>query len=199
MSATPSLTFGNLESSTYGTAAVTQRRSRATNQWLYCQSLAFDKVLLIERLKAGDSEALETIFNAYSKTLYKVALRIVGEATDTEEVIQDVFWTAFRKAQSFCGNSRFSTWLYRLTVDGSLGKLRQRRKDREIGFEAYLSQSSRRTVHQRNRHGRRFDGFGREKQATSCSSFSPRKGVPSAVQRQLILQSKAINCEDDRK
>ena len=139
MSATQSLRFGNLESSTYGTAAVTQRRSRTTNRSLYRQSLAFDEVLLIERLKAGDSEALETIFNTYSKKLYKVALRILGEAADTQEVIQDVFWTAFRKAQSFRGNSRFSTWLYRLTVNGSLGKLRQRKKNREIRFEAYLS------------------------------------------------------------
>jgi hypothetical protein len=117
MSATQSPTIGNPESSTYGTGAVTQRRSRATNRSLYRQSLAFDEALLIERLKAGDSEALETIFNTYSKTLYKVALRILGEVADTQEVIQDVFWTAFRKAQSFRGNSRFSTWLYRLTVN----------------------------------------------------------------------------------
>jgi RNA polymerase sigma-70 factor, ECF subfamily len=79
-------------------------------------------------LKAGDSEALETIINAYSKKLYKVAQRIVGEAADTQEVIQDVFWIVFRKAQSFHDNSRFSTWLYRLTVNASLGKLRQRNK-----------------------------------------------------------------------
>jgi hypothetical protein len=55
-------------------------------------------------LKAGDSEDLETIFNTYSKKLYKVALRILGEAADTQEVIQDVFWIAFRKAQSFRGH-----------------------------------------------------------------------------------------------
>jgi RNA polymerase sigma-70 factor, ECF subfamily len=141
MSATQSLTFGNLESSTYGTAAVTQRRSRVTDRSPCRQSLAFDEALVIERLKAGDSEALETIFNTYSKKLYKVALRILGEAADTQEVIQDVFWTAFRKAQSFRGNSRFSTWLYRLTVNGSLGKLRQRKKNRKIRIEADRSNS----------------------------------------------------------
>jgi RNA polymerase sigma-70 factor, ECF subfamily len=68
-----------------------------------------------------------------------VALRILGEAADTQEVIQDVFWTAFRKAQSFRGNSRFSTWLYRLKVNASLRKLRQRKKDREIDFKVFLS------------------------------------------------------------
>lgn len=139
MSATRSLTFGNLESSTYGTAAIMQRKPTAANRSPCRRKSASDEALVIERLKAGDAEALETIFNTYSKKLYQVALRILGEAADTQEVIQDVFWTAFRKAQSFRGNSRFSTWLYRLTVNGSLGKLRQRKKNREIGFEAYLS------------------------------------------------------------
>lgn len=132
MSATQSLTFGNLEPSIYGTAAVTQRRSRATNRSLYRQRLAFDEALLIERLKAGDSEALETIFNTYSKKLYNVALRILGEAADTQEVIQDVFWTVFRKAQSFRGDSQFSTWLYRLTVNAALGKIRRGKKIRKL-------------------------------------------------------------------
>ena len=50
---------------------------------------------LIERLKAGDQDALEAIFNLYSVKLYNVALRILGDAADTEEVIQDVFWTAW--------------------------------------------------------------------------------------------------------
>jgi RNA polymerase sigma factor (sigma-70 family) len=67
-----------------------------------------------------------------------VALRILGEAADTQEVIQDVFWTVFRKTQSFRGNSGFSTWLYRLTVNAALTKLRQRKKNREIPFEASL-------------------------------------------------------------
>lgn len=139
MSATQSLTFRNLESSVYGTPAVAQRKSTAGDRSPSRRRADSDEVSLIERLKAGDSEALETIFNTYSKRLYNVALRILGEAADTQEVIQDVFWTVFRKVQSFRGNSRFSTWLYRLTVNGSLGKLRQRKKNREIRFEAYLS------------------------------------------------------------
>jgi RNA polymerase sigma-70 factor (ECF subfamily) len=139
MPATQSLTFGNIESSVYGIPAVTQRKSTAGNRSPYRRKSASDEAFPIERLKAGDSEALETIFNTYSKKLYSVARRILGEAADTQEVIQDVFWTAFRKAQSFRGNSRFSTWLYRLTVNGSLNILRQRKKNREISFEAFVS------------------------------------------------------------
>jgi RNA polymerase sigma-70 factor (ECF subfamily) len=98
-----------------------------------------DEALLIERLKAGDPDALEMIFNAYSKKLYNVALRILGEAADTEEVIQDVFWTVFRKAKLFQGHSQFSTWLYRLTVNAALGKIRRTKKTKkDLEYDEFL-------------------------------------------------------------
>jgi len=97
-----------------------------------------DDAALIERLKAGDQNAFETIFDLYSRRLYSVAQRILGDVADTEEVIQDVFWTAYRKAKTFRGHSRLSTWLYRLTVNAALGKLRRGRKNREVEYEQFL-------------------------------------------------------------
>ncbi len=93
---------------------------------------------LIERLKAGDERALEAIFNLYSRKLYNVALRILGESADAEEIVQDVFWTAFLKAKTFRGASQISTWLYRLTVNAALGRLRRNRKGKEVDYEEYL-------------------------------------------------------------
>jgi len=93
---------------------------------------------LVDRLKAGDERALEAIFNLYSTRLYNVAHKILGDVADTEEVIQDVFWTAFRKAKSFQGNAQFSTWLYRLTVNAALGRLRRSKKNKEVQYEDYL-------------------------------------------------------------
>ena len=97
-----------------------------------------DLTEVIERLKSGDQGALETIFNLYSVKLYNIALRILGEPADTEEIIQDVFWTVYRKAKSFQGNSQFSTWLYRLTVNAALGKIRRRKNNKEVEYEEYL-------------------------------------------------------------
>lgn len=97
-----------------------------------------DEAGLIERLKAGDEQALESIFNLYSSKLYNVAQRILGDAADAEEAVQDVFWTAYRKAKSFQGNSQFSTWLYRLTVNAALGKIRRRGKNKETQYEEFL-------------------------------------------------------------
>jgi RNA polymerase sigma-70 factor (ECF subfamily) len=93
---------------------------------------------LIERLKAGDERALEAIFNLYSTRLYNVAWRILGDVAETEEVIQDVFWTAYRKAKTFRGNSQFSTWLYRLTINAALGRIRRSKKNKEVEYDEFL-------------------------------------------------------------
>jgi len=93
---------------------------------------------IIERLKNGEQEALEIVFNLYSRKLYSVAHRILGEAADTEEVIQDVFWTVYRKAKSFKGDSQLSTWLYRLTVNAALGRVRRSKKKKEVEYEEFL-------------------------------------------------------------
>lgn len=94
---------------------------------------------LIARLQAGEEKAFEAIFNKYSPKLYNVAQRILGEPADAQEVIQEVFLTVFRKANTFQGNSQFSTWLYRLTVNEALGKIRKsKNKQKEVEYEEFL-------------------------------------------------------------
>lgn len=102
------------------------------------KKLPIDDQRLIERLKAGDHEALEAIFNRYSGKLYGVAQRILGESADSEEIIQDVFWTVYRKAKTFNGHSQFSTWLYRLTVNAALGRIRRSKKHKEVAYDEFL-------------------------------------------------------------
>ena len=114
------------------------RRTHNIHRLTPASAAAPDLTEVIERLKSGDQGALETIFNLYSVKLYNIALRILGEPADTEEIIQDVFWTVYRKAKSFQGNSQFSTWLYRLTVNAALGKIRRRKNNKEVDYEEYL-------------------------------------------------------------
>jgi RNA polymerase sigma-70 factor (ECF subfamily) len=113
---------------THNLTKTTRRQSKGTE--VDCE--------LIDRLKAGDQQALETIFNRYAAKLYNVAQRIVGEAADAEEVIQDVFLTAYHKARMFQGNSQFSTWLYRLTVNAALGRIRRDKKHRNVEYDEFL-------------------------------------------------------------
>lgn len=119
-------------------APISHRRASAAIMPKRHRGPKLDEALLIERLKAGDQQALETLFNMYSSKLYSVAQRILGEVADTEEVIQDVFWTVYRKAKMFRGHSQLSTWLYRLTVNAALGKIRRSKKSKEVAYEEFL-------------------------------------------------------------
>ncbi len=61
--------------------------------------------------------------------MYAVALRIMGDADEAEEVVQDAFISACSKMASFEGRSKLSTWLYRITTNAALMRLRKRRDD----------------------------------------------------------------------
>jgi RNA polymerase sigma factor (sigma-70 family) len=93
---------------------------------------------IIERLKNGDPAALQTIFDRYAAMLHRLAQRILDDDADSAEVIQDVFWAVYRKAKTFKGESRLSTWLYRLTVNAALGRIRRRKRKRQVEFAEYL-------------------------------------------------------------
>lgn len=96
--------------------------------------------LLIERLRGGDHQAFDAIFRLYSPKLFKIVYKILGELADTEEVVQDVFLSLFRKAKSFRGKAQFSTWLYRVTVNAALARLRRRKRSKEVLYEDILPQ-----------------------------------------------------------
>jgi RNA polymerase sigma-70 factor (ECF subfamily) len=94
--------------------------------------------LLIERVKAGDHEAFDVLFQRYFSTVYRQAIRIAGSREEAEEVVQEVFLTVYEKAQTFRGASAFSTWLYRVTANAALTKLRRRKKGEEQSLDDYL-------------------------------------------------------------
>ena len=126
------------EMPTAPTAHALNRRSKRRQSSQRRRGSSINESALVERLKAGDERALESIFNLYSAKLYNVAQKILGDSADAEEAVQDVFWTAFRKVKTFQGNSQFSTWLYRLTVNAALGKIRRSKKNKEVEYEEFL-------------------------------------------------------------
>ena len=99
---------------------------------------AEDDRALILRVQVGDHEAFETLFQRYVPTVYRQAFRLVGNQAEAEEVVQDVFLTIYEKAQTFRGASAFSTWLYRITMNAALSKLRRRKRSEELPLDDYL-------------------------------------------------------------
>ena len=85
-----------------------------------------DELALVERCRGGDLAAFEQIYRAHSGRLYSVAYRMVGNAADAEDLLQDIFLAAHRKLDSFRGDSALGTWLYRLATNLCLDHLRSR-------------------------------------------------------------------------
>lgn len=94
---------------------------------------------LVEAMKAGDSGAFMELVERYSSKVHNLALRLTRNEEDTEEILQDVFVTVYRKINSFEGKSAFSSWLYRITVNTSFMKLRRRKRAAAVAFEEFSS------------------------------------------------------------
>ena len=85
-----------------------------------------DDLALAERCRQGELGAFEELYRAHSGRLYSVALRMVGNTADAEDLLQEIFLSAHRKLESFRGESTLGTWLYRLAVNLCLDYLRSR-------------------------------------------------------------------------
>lgn len=100
--------------------------------------LQFEDRELVSRLKAKDEAALELLMAQYGTKMFNLALRLTGNRQDAEEVLQDVFLTIFQKINKFREESALSSWIYRITTNASLMKLRKRPKVQEIPLEEEL-------------------------------------------------------------
>ena len=74
----------------------------------------------------GDSEGFERLYELHSRRVYRLCLRMVKNPAEAEDLTQSAFLQTFRKIQSFRADSRFSTWLHRLTVNIVLMHFRKR-------------------------------------------------------------------------
>jgi hypothetical protein len=91
---------------------------------------------LVEQLRRADVGAAEALVGACGDRVYRLALRITGNASDAEEVVQDALWTASRKIDTFRGAAAFGSWVYRITANAAYQKLRGRRSKRhEMSWE----------------------------------------------------------------
>jgi RNA polymerase sigma-70 factor (ECF subfamily) len=80
----------------------------------------------IERAKQGDESAFEDLYNLHKRRVYSLCLRMVSNPTQAEDLAQEAFLQLFRKISTFRGESAFSTWLHRMTVNVVLMHLRKK-------------------------------------------------------------------------
>lgn len=93
-----------------------------------------DEKTLVEQLKQGDEAAFKTIVETWQSMVFNTALGIVQNAEDAEDIAQEVFVQVYQSISSFKGESKFSTWLYRITVTKSLDHVRKKKRKKRFAF-----------------------------------------------------------------
>jgi len=112
---------------------------------------------LIAKFSKGCQQSFEIILKRYETKVHNLAMRLTRNPQDAEEVLQDVFVTIHRKIDSFQGKAKFSSWLYRITVNASFMKLRKRKQDQSVSLTDMLPQLQNKEHNQQTAWGARSD------------------------------------------
>ena len=90
--------------------------------------------ILIEQLKQKDETAFKTIVETWQDMVFNTALGIVQHTEDAEDVAQDVFVQVYESIHTFKGESKLSTWLYRIVITKAMDHLRRKKRKKRFAF-----------------------------------------------------------------
>jgi RNA polymerase sigma-70 factor (ECF subfamily) len=128
---------------------------------------------LIARCQRGEREALGEFYRRYRSDVTRNLLRVLGPGRgDLEDVLQDVFIEAFRSIGRFRGDSKLSTWLYRVCINVALQRLRKRKRLAEVPADEVAESVSDQTPERGLDSRRRLDAVYR-----ILDNLSPKKRV----------------------
>jgi DNA-directed RNA polymerase specialized sigma24 family protein len=84
-----------------------------------------NETVLVERLRDRDEHALSEVASLYGHKIFQLTFRSLRNHEDAEEVVQDVLHKVFRKIDAFRGDSALSSWIYRITFNTAMSRLRR--------------------------------------------------------------------------
>jgi len=94
-----------------------------------------DDLDLVHASQNGDVAAFEQLVKRYDRKLFRIAQSITHNREDSQDAVQETFLKAYQHLAEFRGDSQFSTWLIRITLNQSLMKLRKQRRTREVSLD----------------------------------------------------------------
>ncbi len=106
-----------------------------------------DDAQLMQRVREGDEAAFRLIVETHQRQILNLCYRFVANQQDAEEVAQDVFIHLFRSAKTYQPTAKLSTYLYRIAVNLSLNRIRDRKRKRMFSLEAMKSERHRELPH----------------------------------------------------
>src|SRR3990170_2792651 len=98
-----------------------------------------DEKLIELFISSNNERAFQEIVNRYANKIYRLAFKITRDYHSAEEILQEVFLTLINKIDTFRGESKFSSWLYRVTAYAAYMHLRNHKKyENEVSLENYV-------------------------------------------------------------
>jgi RNA polymerase sigma-70 factor (ECF subfamily) len=94
---------------------------------------------LLARLKRGDEQALVDLADEFGTKIYQLAFRYLRNKEDAEEVTQDVLFKVYRKVDAFRGDAALSSWIYRITFNAAMSRLRTASYQRAQEYERQMA------------------------------------------------------------
>jgi RNA polymerase sigma factor (sigma-70 family) len=98
----------------------------------------FNDAYYISKVLQGDKAAYSWLVNRYSEMVYSIAMKILGNTADAEDLAQEVFISAYQSLKDYRGSSKFSTWLYRITFNKAISQLRKTKHELITDNEKHL-------------------------------------------------------------
>lgn len=135
-----------------------------------------DERILVERLKQGEDAAFKVIVDTWQDMVFNTALGIVQNAEDAEDISQEVFVQVYQSVSSFKGDSKFSTWLYRITITKSLDHERRKKRKKRFAFvKSLFGEESEVTIHPPDFH---HPGVVMDKKENAAALFQAISKLP---------------------
>ena len=97
-----------------------------------------DERLLIKQSKCGSVDSFEQLIEDNRKKVYNIALRMLGNPEDANDVTQEVFLRVFKSMRGFKEQSSFSTWIYRITKNVCLDEIRKKKKNNLVYIDKQI-------------------------------------------------------------
>ena len=91
----------------------------------------------IQKVLEGDIDSFKYLVDKYKDMSFSIASSVLKDEYESEDAVQDAFIKAFRNLKSFRNKSAFSTWLYKIVVNESLGRLRKRKQTKIVSNQEY--------------------------------------------------------------
>jgi RNA polymerase sigma-70 factor (ECF subfamily) len=116
---------------------VVTSKGKGSRQWQRGSALLenLSEAALLKRARRKDAGAFEELVGRTEDRAYQVAIRYVRNESDAQEILQNVYLSAWLNLQSFDGRSQFASWMYRVTVNASLMLLRVRSRHLEVAVD----------------------------------------------------------------